>query len=470
MATKHRRGWRALTSWPNVAATIVAACAVAAPAPGGAQTASAPYPPSTVITGISFDWSSYDRQAPGSDNWAITWSGDDHQYAPFGDGGGFNGNEVRGRVSLGVARIEGSAARHRGRNVWGGVNAATSAKFTGKSKGMLAVGTELYMWRCGAGSMASNFDFQQLFHSTNGGVTWRAANWMFPRSLTFYCPNFLQAGKGYADAPDGFVYMYAAERNSETWGVHQPGAIRLMRAPAARLMDRAAYQFFTGTNDAGEPGWSADPADRAPVFKDPNGVHLVAVTRVPELGRYLLSTVHDVKNDGDIGIFDGPSPWGPWTTVLYEEDWGKGHLKTTTTFFLNFASKWWSNEGRDFVLVFTGTEALDAWNTVKGSLRFDGRGRDGRGGRDARDGRTGVGTPPAAFAEPPAEAPVPDEVVDLDELQTDRPAPRPRDEKNEGPLPRIGAGLPTAFSVGLAGPSAAPTPLTTSMTGVRVAP
>ena len=53
------------------------------------------------------------RAAEGSDNWPVTWSDDDHQYAVWGDGGGFEGNESDGRASFGVARIEGDGHNTR---------------------------------------------------------------------------------------------------------------------------------------------------------------------------------------------------------------------------------------------------------------------------------------------------------------------------------------------------------------------
>ena len=46
--------------------------------------------PSTVaITGVTFDYATHRREAVGSDNFPATWSNDDHQYAVWGDGGGF---------------------------------------------------------------------------------------------------------------------------------------------------------------------------------------------------------------------------------------------------------------------------------------------------------------------------------------------------------------------------------------------
>ncbi len=335
--------------------------------PAAVQAAASPYPGSTVIPEISFRWETHRQSAPGSDNWPLTWSADDHQYTTFGDGGGFAGSRVRGRVSLGLARVEGTAASYRGHNIWGGADAETSAKFMGKSYGILAIGPELYMWRCGAGSGAAAFDFQQLHSSSDGGISWRAASWLFPKSLTFYCPTFLQFGKGYAGARDAYVYMYAAERNDATWRAQVPGAIILMRAPRDRLMERAAYTFFAGMDAGGEPRWSVDAADRKAVFADPNGVRLASAAYNPSLGRYLLTTEHAPKGSGNIGIFDAAEPWGPWTTVLYEDGWGSGHVPPTT-FFVNFAPKWWGNGGKDFVLAFSGDGTLDSWNTVEGSF------------------------------------------------------------------------------------------------------
>ena len=54
-------------------------------------------PPSTAIMDIVFDMNTVKNAAPGngasangSDNWPITWSGNDHQYTSFGDGKGFS--------------------------------------------------------------------------------------------------------------------------------------------------------------------------------------------------------------------------------------------------------------------------------------------------------------------------------------------------------------------------------------------
>src|SRR5215217_3548353 len=103
---------------------LAALLATAYPALGRVGTAAAegpgsPYPDSPVISGIEFFAYTHKRRAPGSDNWPITWSADDHQYTAWGDGGGFAGTDVQGRVSLGFGRVEGPAATYRARDVWG---------------------------------------------------------------------------------------------------------------------------------------------------------------------------------------------------------------------------------------------------------------------------------------------------------------------------------------------------------------
>lgn len=61
---------------------------------------------------------------------------------------------------------------------------------------------------------------------------------------------------------------------------------------------------------------------------------------------------------------------GPWTTVAYfdhaeSDQFGAGEIQDST-FFWNFSNKWLSDDGTDFVLVFTGVGENDSWNTVEG--------------------------------------------------------------------------------------------------------
>jgi hypothetical protein len=69
--------------------------------------------------------------------------------------GGFAGTDAEGRVSLGVARIEGDCANYRGVNVWGGKGAINPATVNGK---VGAWSRSARTFRCGSQIVAEPFD------------------------------------------------------------------------------------------------------------------------------------------------------------------------------------------------------------------------------------------------------------------------------------------------------------------------
>ncbi len=318
-----------------------------------ARAGAAPYSQSTVIPGLSFDWSSHRSLASDNDNWPITWADDDHQYSSWGDGPGFGSS----RASLGVARIAGdSPDSFSGANIWTG---------DGKSYGIISVGGVLYMW-VSPGSDGTNYEEARLYRSTNHGSSWSQADWAFTKQDGLILPTFLQFGKDYAGARDNYVYVYANHyKGASSLQVQKPGEIALLRVPKTAIMDRSQYEFYAGTDGGGNPLWTKTLSSRKPVFNDSNGVGWCTSGALYNAGlkRYLLITEFDATVQGNLAVFEAPAPWGPWRTVYY------GNV-SRPTFFANFSQKWMSTDGRDFVLVFTGTGEYDSWNTVRG--RFSG--------------------------------------------------------------------------------------------------
>jgi len=346
--------------------------------PAGAQTT--PYPPSSVITDITFDWSSHDRQAPGSDNWPTTWADDDNIYTAWGDGGGFGGTNSDGRVSLGVARVTGDGNNYKVKNVWGGKNPENPAQFKGKSYGILSVKGILYMWLAFETYPIDGLENTRVAWSTDHGATWQKETWSFTFKEGLTIPTFLNFGKNYEGARDTYVYSYYI---NPTWGpgktsgsgavsgfnVHQPGELFLSRVPEGSIRDQGSYEFFAGLNGGKIPIWTQDLSQKQPVFQDTNGVGWnVAVSYNPEINRYILTTEHDRTDKGKLGMFEAPEPWGPWKTILYEDKWGDGEIELST-FYWNFPTKWMN--GNDFVLVFTGIKSNDSWNTIEGSFTVE---------------------------------------------------------------------------------------------------
>ncbi|MDH3695124.1 MAG: DUF4185 domain-containing protein [Gammaproteobacteria bacterium] len=326
-----------------------------------------PYPPSAVISDVIFDDASLRTEAPGSDNWPITWATNGNLYTTGSDVGGFGGTNSDGRVSLGVGRVEDNQNNYRGFNIAGGKNAPFAAQFTGKSEGILALGNTLYLWRNGDGSDANAFKFADLYRSDDLGATWQftgvsfsKSGGDFPNSEGFFSPAFLQFGQGYNGARDQFVYIYAPEIQSRLhWNVQKPGEIALMRVAQSQIEQKSSYQFFAGLS-GGNPTWTNSISLRKPVWKDAiNGTHRMAVSFNSGINRYLLTTM-TIDRAGRIAIYDAPEPWGPWTTVLFEQNESRWGGKVVIFTFVN---KWLSSDGENFTIVHMRN---DQWATTNG--------------------------------------------------------------------------------------------------------
>ena len=359
------------------------------------QNSGAPYPHSEVITGFTLDWPTHRRFAQGSDNFQLTWADDNHLYGAWGDGGGFGGTNSRGRVSLGIARIEGLSTCYKGFNVWGGYNTENPATFEGKSWGMICIEKTLFMWivpdKPEGKDYRNHYEYIELARSTDHGATWTKANWKFFSIENLTIPTFLNFGKANANTPTRFgdyVYSYFIHPEShdiEQQGpkgraliVHKPGVIYLARASVGNIfVDKANHEFFRGLNNTGDPLWGT-LNEKVPVFEDSNGVGwCLSASYNPNFQQVLLSTQHGANGQGTIGIFAAPNPWGPWTTVeYYNEDSPFGQIRegstlpwNNNTFFVAFATKWF--DGDTFTLNFTGAglgKDNDSFNTVKGTF------------------------------------------------------------------------------------------------------
>lgn len=335
-----------------------------------ASTASAAGEP---ITGIQFDWSTFQQRATGSGNFPTTWCEDDHQYTAWGNGGGFGGTSTDGRVSLGFARLEGPYESFTGVNVWGGKDPLAPATFTGKVISLFCLGGNLYAWHT-PGSSEENFQWNQLIRSTDKGLSWEKD--VFPQSRIdgcAGCPGLaytVQFGRNHEASWDGYVYTYWIQvHDPALWEVQAPGVLWLVRAPAAgeAFADAANWQWLTGFDaTSGEPQWGA-LADRAPVLEDPDGFLRGSATYVPGLDLFLMVTNHTTRNGGHLSIWQAPDPWGPWSIVMTEDDFPDSEPQApahAANFSRgNFAPKWWSTNGRSGVFVWSG----GSWNSV----RFD---------------------------------------------------------------------------------------------------
>lgn len=359
--------------------------------------ATEPYLSSPVIAGITLDWSTHRREAPGSDNFQLAWADDDNLYGAWGDGGGFGGTNSKGRVGLGVARIEGDAGNYQGSNVWGGATPENRATFAGKSWGMISINKTLHMWvvpdKPAGKNYRNHYESIELASSHDHGASWKKTDWKFSTSDELTIPTFLNFGRDHEGVPEefgGYVYSYFVrprDREMEQEGkrgvgliVQQPGALYLARVlPGELRLGKESYEFYAGLDRDGQPRWAA-LEQKKPVFLDTDGVGwCVSACYHPGLQRVLLCTEHDKSSQGTVGIFDSPTPWGPWTTVEYFTRGNRfgAHREGSqlpwedNVFFISFATKWF--DGDSFTLGFTGAgngKNNDSFNTVNGRFRL----------------------------------------------------------------------------------------------------
>jgi hypothetical protein len=254
-----------------------------------------------------------------------------------------------------------------GVNINGGKYTENPASFPKKGKcgGMLSVCGTLYAWLNLQDNTWPSVN-QVLAWSTDKAVTWTQASWVWPKGRGNFKPQtFLQSGGDYEGPRDDCVYVYG--RNETDWGQGTHGY--LARVDRRRIGDRNTYRFFTGIDASGQAGWNADVSMRRSHFSDPGAVESVNVVYNRVLKRYIL-TCHR-GGQGTLGIFDGPEPWGPWTTVAYYDNWLelKGKGKARDMLFVSVPAKWISADGRALWFIYTG--GLDSFNLIKGTLKLN---------------------------------------------------------------------------------------------------
>ena len=308
-------------------------------------TVRAPYPPSPVIRGAVFG-EEIRRTAVDSDNWPLTWGDDDQQYTSYGDGFGFEPHVER-KLGMGFARITGGPGDFRGVNLRSDGERTGGGANSPKASGILMVDGVLYLW-------VRNVANAQLLWSGDRGKTWQ---WGFKMEAGFGSPAFLNFGRNYAGARDGFVYTYSQDGPS---AYESDNSLMLARAAKDRIRDRGAWEFYQGLDAAGRPVWTPDVTRRGAVFAYPVNCNRVDAVYDAGIGRYLMALGYD--HAGGWGLFDAPEPWGAWTTVLHRQ-WD-----VAGTHGYRLPARWISEDGLTMTLVFSGVKPNDAFCTRRLTL------------------------------------------------------------------------------------------------------
>jgi hypothetical protein len=232
-----------------------------------------------------------------------------------------------------------------------------------KPTGMLAVNGTVYLAAQNIPGRHTEDDAVQnwghgydahVFASRDGGRTWSPslpdiAEVMFP-GRSFGGPAFINFGRENEHAVDGFAYALSGvgwDNGSECF---------LGRVPLEAIQDRASWEFVAGFDADGAPSWSRELADAIAVLRHPGYLGTVDIAYLHTIKRYLLlGWRNKVKAEPGAGseliVYEGPSPWGPFSLVHHEDPWETAELNPYNP---RLPLKWYDHGRNEGWLLFSG--------------------------------------------------------------------------------------------------------------------
>jgi hypothetical protein len=187
----------------------------------------APYPASPVVARLNWDAGLHRLDGTfAGDNWPLTWTDRDDLFTSFNDGFGLSKGVTN--YTLGFARVTGTPPDVDGADARTNIDTPVGWGRDGiKASGLLMVNGTLYLFVRNF-IVGDDWRHARLAWSQDGGATWTWADWHF--ADTFGCPAFVQFGRNYADARDGYVYVLSQDGN-DAYAFHRD--IVLARVPRA---------------------------------------------------------------------------------------------------------------------------------------------------------------------------------------------------------------------------------------------
>jgi len=153
-------------------------------------------------------------------------------------------------------------------------------------------------------------------------------------------------------------YVYASGGTSWNNGNY----LTLGRVPRSLIANLQAgdWEMFDGLDEQGNPKWwtyrpSAKPRDEKAIFKFRGCTSMTGIHYVPAIDRFLLPEWAYVDLDGEdpwrqtfFHLYEASKPWGPWSLVHVEEDFGHAWYNPS------LPSKWFEDGGKQMWMVCGG--------------------------------------------------------------------------------------------------------------------
>lgn len=215
-----------------------------------------------------------------------------------------------------------------------------------------------------------------IITTTDYGKTWnRDATPLDFFTGRLASPHFIQFGQDYAGARD--EYIYASFPAGDDGGSYWENADYLLlgRVPKYSLLDRAAWEFYTGLDGEGQPTWSADDTQAQPTFRYERMTGENHISYNSGIRRYLMGNYGFIDSEGNprpyhatggwpesalrsqLTLYEAPEPWGPWKLFHQDDNWG-----TYGDYQPCFPTKWMSQDGKTMLMVSSGS--FDDYNMV----------------------------------------------------------------------------------------------------------
>ncbi|MDO6518102.1 DUF7402 domain-containing protein [Zobellia uliginosa] len=206
--------------------------------------------------------------------------------------------------------------------------------------------------------------------SKDYGKTWTAsplsmAEPLFPEPKEIFdpvkigAPHFVDYGQNMEHSPDGKAYLVGmgAEVNDPmprfanlSWIAADQVYLTRVIPSVENINDINAYEFFGGHDSNGQPIWTSDFNKIKPLLEWNNHMGCVTVTYNAPLKKYFMCVTDGwrSRSNMDSYILEADKITGPWKMVTYLKEFG------TQGYFLNFPSKFISDDGKTMWLSFSG--------------------------------------------------------------------------------------------------------------------
>lgn len=341
-----------------------------------------PFEPSREIKGMAFTgrYATYTD----ADTWYPSWADDGNMYSGWTDGeiGKESCHSSGGdRARTGNAKITGDDPLNL-TIISLGTQPASALPYGGRYPSANLVYNGIWYY----GTYCVDFDFSKPQYpeeyswaicgpvpgfriSMDYGKTWIPSplspeNPLFPesgkngRQVKMGTPHFVDFGQNLEYSPDGKAYLVGHGALDDDPSPRVAGnswiagdAVYLARVTPSpkNINDLKAYEFFAGFDPDNRPIWSRNFSDIKPLLVWNDHMGCVTITYNPPLRKYLMCVTDGWPGVADMNsyLLEADEITGPYKLITYMKNFGP------QGYFLNFPSKFISNDGRTLWLSYS---------------------------------------------------------------------------------------------------------------------